>query len=74
MENGFPSVHFSLWCTEKSQGANSANMEDVQVFECVYWEETSRAKGRCELGHFLMQHPDFVLPEIRPLIPQGVSH
>ena len=52
IENGFPSVHFSLWCTEKrSQCAKSANMEDVQVFECIYWEETSRAKGRCELGH-----------------------
>ena len=52
MKNGFPSVHFSLWCTEKkSQGAKSVNMEDVHVFECIYWEETTRAKGRCELGH-----------------------
>ena len=34
-----------------SQGSKSANMEDVQVLECVYWEETSRAKGHCELGH-----------------------
>ena len=94
MANGFPSVHFSLWCTEKSllllpsalwssknlgflynncplfsiqsllsppsnlqllrkksQGAKSVNMKDVKVFELVYWEETSREKGRCELGH-----------------------
>ena len=48
-ENWFPSAQFSFWCTEMSQGAKSANMEDVQVFECVYWEET--AKGCCELGH-----------------------
>ena len=34
-----------------SQGTKSANMENVQLFECVYWEETSRAEGRCELGH-----------------------
>ena len=51
MENGFPSVLFHLVFRKKSQGAKSANMEDVQVFECVYWEETSRANGRCELGH-----------------------
>ena len=25
-------------------------------------------------GIVLMQHPDFVLPEIRPLLPQGLSH
>ena len=36
---------------KKSLSAKSANMEDFQVFECVYWEETSRAKGRCELEH-----------------------
>ena len=67
MENVFPSIHFSLWNTEKkSQDAKSANMEDVQVFECVYWEETSRKKkGVVSWGIVLMQHPDFVLPEIR---------
>ena len=42
---------FTLVYRKKSQGAKYANMENVQVFECVYWEETSRAKGRCELGH-----------------------
>ena len=42
---------FTLVYRKKSQDAKSANMEDVQVLECVYWEETSRAKGRCELGH-----------------------
>ena len=62
------STLFTLVYRKKSQGAKSANMEDVQVFKCVYWEGTSRAKGRCELGY-----PDFVLPEIRPLLPQGLS-
>ena len=42
---------FTLVYRKKSQGAKYANMEDVQVFECVYWEETSRVKGRCELRH-----------------------
>ena len=45
------STYFTLVYRKKSQDAKSANMENVQVFECVYWEETSRAKGRCELGH-----------------------
>ena len=45
------STLFTLVYRKKSQGAKSTNMEDVQVFECVYWKETSRAKGRCELGH-----------------------
>ena len=45
------STLFTLVYRKKSQGAKSANMEDVQIFECVYWEETSRAKGHCELGH-----------------------
>ena len=69
------STLFTLVYKKRSQGAKSANMEDVQVFEYVYWEETSRAKGRCELGHcLLMQHPDFVLPEIQPFLPQNLSH
>ena len=42
-------IHFGVH--KKSQGAKSANMEDVQLLECIYWEETSRAKGRSELGH-----------------------
>ena len=45
------STLFTLVYRHKSQGAKSANMEDVKVFEFVYWEETSRVKGRCELGH-----------------------
>ena len=45
------STLFTLVYRKKSQGAKSANMEDVEVFECVYWEETSRAKERCEVGH-----------------------
>ena len=31
-------------------------------------------KGVVSWGTVLMQHPDFVLPEIRPLLPQGLSH
>ena len=46
------STLFTLVYRKMSQGAKSANMEDVQIFECVYWEETSRAKGRCDLGHY----------------------
>ena len=42
---------FILVHRKMSQGAKSGNMEDVQAFECVYWEQTSRAKGHCELGH-----------------------
>ena len=41
------STLFTLVYRKKSQGAKSVNMEDVQVFECVYWEETTRSKGRC---------------------------
>ena len=45
------STLFTSVYRNKSQDAKSANMEDFQVFECVYWEESSRAKGRCEVGH-----------------------
>ena len=42
MEKGVPfSTLFILGKRKKSQGAKSANLEDVQVLECVYWEETS---------------------------------
>ena len=44
------STLFTLVYREKSQGAKSANIEDVQVFEYVYWEETTRAKGRGALS------------------------
>ena len=37
------STLFTLVNRKKSQGAKSANMENVQVFKCIYWEETSRA-------------------------------
>ena len=30
-------------------------------------------KGVVSWGIVLMQHPDFVLPEIRPLLPQGCA-
>ena len=68
------STLFSLGYTKKAQGAKSANMEDVQVLECIYWEETSWWKGVVSLGIVLMQHPDVVLPDIRPFLPQDLSH
>ena len=68
------STLFTLVYRKESQGAKSVNVEDVQVFECIYWEETSRAKGVVSWGIVLMQHPDFLLSEIRPLLPQGLSH
>ena len=45
------STLFTLVYRKNSQCAKSANNEDVRVFECVYWEENSRAKGHCELVH-----------------------
>ena len=45
------STLFTLVYRKMSQGAKSANMEDAQVLKCVYREETSWPKGRCELGH-----------------------
>ena len=68
------STLFSLVYRKKSQGAKSANMEDVQVFECVYWKKCVEQKGVVSWDIVLMQHPDIVLPEIRPLLPQGLSH
>ena len=31
-------------------------------------------KGVVNWGIVLMQHPDFVLPEIQPFLPQNLSH
>ena len=68
------STLFTLVYKKRSQGAKSANMEDVQVLEYIYWEELLEQKSVVSWGIVLMQHPDFVLPEIRPLLPQGLSH
>ena len=47
----FPfSTLFILVHNKMCQGAKSVNMEDVQVFECVSWEETSREKGVVSWG------------------------
>ena len=67
MENGFPSVHFSLWCTEKSH----------RVLNSWIWrmfKYSNAEKGIVSWGIVLMQHPYFVLPEIWPLLPQGLLH
>ena len=47
------STLFTLGYRKRSQVAKSTNMEDVQVFKCVYREETSWPKGSCELGRCL---------------------
>ena len=72
MKNGFPWVHFSFWGTE--QGAKSANLENVQVLECVIGKKLLDRKGVVSWGTVLMQHPYVVLPEIRPLLPHNLSH
>ena len=68
------STLFTLVYRKKSQGANSANMEDVQVFKCIIGKKFLERMGVVSWGIVLMQHPDVVLPEIRPLLPQGLSH
>ena len=42
---------FTFGYRKKSLGAKSANMDDVQILECAYREETSWPKRCCELGH-----------------------
>ena len=62
----------AVFAFTSSQGAKSANMENVQELNCVYCEETTRKKRHCELGH--CPNSDFVLSEIRPILPQGLTH
>ena len=75
MENGLPSVHFSLWCTDKSHRV--INLQIWRMFKysnAFIGKKLLEQKGVMSWGIVLMQHPDFVLPEIRPLLPQGLSH
>ena len=75
MENEFPSVHFSLWCTEISHRV--LNLRIWRMFKysnAFIGKKLLEQKGVVRWGIVLMQHPDFVLPEIRPLLPQNLSH
>ena len=75
MEHGFPSVHFSLWCTEKSHRVLNPWIWGMFKYLNVFIVKKLLAqKGIVSWGSVLMHHPDFVLPEIRLLLPQGLSH
>ena len=73
--NGLPSVHFSLWGTEKCHRLPNPWM--WRMFK--YWnvfigKKLHDRKGIVSWGIVLMQHPYVVLTEIRPLLPQGLLH
>ena len=75
MENEFPSVHFSLWCTEISHRVLNPRIWRMFKYSNEFiGEKLLEQKGVVSWGIVLMQHPDFVLEEIRPLLPQGLSH
>ena len=74
MENGFPSVHFSPWCTERSHRV--LNLRIWRMFKysnAFIGKELLEQKSVVSWGIVPMQRPEFVLPEIRPLLPQGLS-
>ena len=68
------STLFTLVYGNKLQGAKSANNEDVQIFHVFIGKKLLEQKGVVSWGIVLMQHPHLVLPEIRPLLPQNLSH
>ena len=75
MENGFPSVHFLLWCTEKSHRVlNPWIWRMFKYSNAFIRKKLLEQKGVVSWGIVLMQHPYVVLPEIRPLLPQDLSH
>ena len=75
MENGFPSVHFSLRCTEKSHRVLNPRIWRMFKYSNAFiGKKLLEQKGVVSWGIVLMQRPDFVLPEIRLLLPQGLSH
>ena len=75
MVNGCPSVHLSLWCTEKSH-----RVLNTQIWRMFKYSNTFigkkllKQKDVVSWGIVLMQHPDFILPDIRLLLPQDLSH
>ena len=75
MENGFPSVHFSPWCTEISHRVpNPRIWRMLKYLNAFIGKKLLEQKGVVSWGIDLIQHPDFVLPEIQPLPPQNLSH
>ena len=75
MENGFSSVLFSLWCTEKCHRVLNPWIWGMFKYSNAFiGKKLLEQKGVVSWGIVLMQHPDFVLPEIWPLLPQGLSH
>ena len=74
-ENGFPSVHFSLWCTEISHRVLNPRIWRMFKYSNAFiGKKILEQKGVVSWGIVLMQHPDFVLPEIKPFLPQNLSH
>ena len=74
-ENGFPSVHFSLWCTETSNRVlNPRNWRMFKYSNAFLGKKLLEQKGVVCWGIVLMQHPDFGPPEIQPFLPQNLSH
>ena len=74
-ENGFPSAHFSLWSTEQSHRVlNPRIWRMLKYTKAFIGKKLLEEKGVVSWGIVLMQHPDFVLPEIQPFLPQNLSH
>ena len=74
-ENGFPSVHFSLWCSEISHRVLNPWIWRMFKYSNAFIEKKFlEQKGIVSWGIVLMQHPDFVRPEIQPFLPQNLSH
>ena len=74
-ENGLPLVHFPLWGTETFHRV--PNPRIWRMFK--YWnaftgKKLLDRKGVVSWGIVLIQDPYVVLPEIRPLLPQDLSH
>ena len=65
---------FILLYRKESQGAKSANKRMFKYSNAFIGKKLLEQKGVVSWGIALMQHPDFVLPEIRPLLSQGLSH
>ena len=75
MENGFPSVHFSLWSAEKShRGPNPRIWRMFKYSNAFIGKKLLNRKGAVSWGIGLMQHPDIVLSEIWSLLLQDLSH
>ena len=68
------STLFTLGYRKKSQGAKCADVVDVEVLVCFIGKRLLGRKGIVSWCLVLMQNPYVVLPEIRPLLPQNLSH